>query len=138
MEAGTVQDRYRYRQINNNRRGSCTQPTRKYLQMADNNKTEFQELTNEIRALHAEIANIKAEQKVIRMQDVCKMAGFSMSYLYKLIHFSKIPSYKSGGGKITYFDREEVENWLLQHRRATIEEHQEKAAEYLRKEATNE
>jgi hypothetical protein len=43
----------------------------------------------------------------------------------------KIPYYKSQGGKITYFDKDELNAWMLQHRVKTVNEIETEAANYL-------
>jgi hypothetical protein len=42
----------------------------------------------------------------------------------------KIPYYKSQGGKLTYFDKSELEAWQLMHRVSTSDEIEAKAQTY--------
>lgn len=64
---------------------------------------------------------------VLTMGDVCMLANISKSHLYKLVCSRKIPYYKSEGGKMTYFNRQEIENWLLAYRVPTEAELEQKA-----------
>lgn len=66
-------------------------------------------------------------KNVLNMDDVCMLAGFSKSHLYKLVWSKKIPYYKSEGGKMTYFNKQEIENWLLAYRVPTGAELEQKA-----------
>jgi hypothetical protein len=43
----------------------------------------------------------------------------------------EIPYYKSDGGKLTYFDKSEVEAWCLKHRVKTDDELETEAATYI-------
>jgi excisionase family DNA binding protein len=59
------------------------------------------------------------------------LTGLSKSHLYKLVCAKKIPYYKSQGGKLTYFDKEELNGWMLQHRIKTVDETETEAANYI-------
>lgn len=77
--------------------------------------------------LQEELQEIKemvllGEKPVYTMEDAVKVVGVSKSNLYKLVHEKKIPHYKSKGGKLTYFNREELLQWLLAVRIPTNEE----------------
>ena len=70
-------------------------------------------------------------KKVLTMSDCALLTGLSKSHLYKLTCAKKIPHWKSEGGKFTYFDKTEVEQWQLQHRVKTTDELEAEAAGYL-------
>lgn len=55
-------------------------------------------------------------KNVLNMEDVCFLTGYSKSHLYKLVWSRRIPYYKSEGGKMTYFKKQEIENWLMAYR----------------------
>jgi len=44
------------------------------------------------------------------MNDAALLTGLSENTLYKKVHYREIPFYKSKGGKITYFDRTDLDN----------------------------
>lgn len=71
-----------------------------------------------------------ASKKVLTMDDVSLLTGLSKSHVYKLVSWKKIPHYKSNGGKLTFFEKDEIEKWLLQNRIETTEETEMKAAAY--------
>lgn len=58
--------------------------------------------------------------------------GISKSYLYKLTMRHEIPHYKPMG-KICYFNRKEVEQWLQSNRVATDDELNQRAQAYCMK-----
>lgn len=67
----------------------------------------------------------------LNMNDVCLLTGLSKSHVYKLVYEKKIPYYKSGGGnKLLYFNKNEIEKWLLAHRVPTNEETEQAAINY--------
>jgi excisionase family DNA binding protein len=97
-------------------------------------------MDNEIRNAFNEIKKELQENKVIAllnakkaltMNDAALLTGHSKSHLYKLVHLKRIPYYKSKGGKITYFDKEELTKWMLNLRVKTAEELETEAANYL-------
>jgi len=67
-------------------------------------------------------------KKALTMSDCALLTGLSKSHLYKLVCARKIPFYKSSGGKLTYFDKADIEAWQLQHRVRTNEELEIEAA----------
>ena len=70
-------------------------------------------------------------KKALTMNDCALLTGLSKSHIYKLVMNKKIPYWKSDGGKLTYFDKQEIEAWLLQHRMKTTDEIETEAANYV-------
>lgn len=70
------------------------------------------------------------QKKVLTMDEVSKYTGLSKSYLYKLTSSKQIPFYKPNG-KTIFFEREELENWLLQNRAKTTTEIDEEASTFV-------
>lgn len=71
-------------------------------------------------------------KEVLTAQETAQYMGVSMSYLYKLTMLRKIPHYKPLG-KMCYFNRNEVEQWLQSNRVSTDQELNNKALSYCRK-----
>ena len=69
---------------------------------------------------------VLAAKKVLTFDDVALLTGLSKSHLYKLTSTRQIPFYKPNG-KNVFFDRSEVEDWLLQNRATTEQEAQSMA-----------
>ena len=62
-----------------------------------------------------------ATKEVLTFDEAAAFTGLSKSYLYKLTSQKKTPHYKPSG-KLVYFNREELETWLLQNRVSTTDE----------------
>lgn len=75
------------------------------------------------------IATLRAKE-VLNMGDVCTLTGLSKSHIYKLVYAKRIPYYKGEGGRLTYFKKSEIEDWLLAHRVPTNAELQQQAIKY--------
>jgi len=66
--------------------------------------TQLQELRN---------LTLLGAKKALTMQDAALLTGLSKSHLYKMVCAKSIPYYKSQGGKLTYFERDELTGWML-------------------------
>jgi len=69
-------------------------------------------------------------KNVLNVSDLSILTGLSPSFIYKKVMNREIPFYKSPGGKLTYFDKSEIENWMLHCRVATNDELTSEAATY--------
>jgi excisionase family DNA binding protein len=74
-----------------------------------------------IEIIQSELQEIKqltllAAKKALTMSDASLLTGLSKSHIYKCVCRKEIPYYKSSGGKLTYFDKDELNAWMLQHR----------------------
>ena len=79
-------------------------------------------------------ANIIGTTKtVLTSEEAARYMGISMSYLYKLTMAHKVPHYKSPTGKMCYFNRSELEQWLQSNRVSTDDKVGQKAQEYCMK-----
>ena len=93
---------------------------------------DFQE---QLQRLEAQVQQIKqnsllASKRALTARDVCFLTGFSMSHLYKLTCNNQIPYYKPNG-KNLFFDKTEIEEWLLQNRANTEAEAEQAAAKFM-------
>lgn len=83
-----------------------------------------------------ELAGYIAERTIICTKDVltseeaARYMGISMSQLYKLTMRGVIPFYKPTG-RLCYFKRRELEEWLLCNRCATSQEIKDRANKIL-------
>lgn len=75
---------------------------------------------------------LSISKEILTAQETASYMGISMSYLYKLTMGRKIPHYKPMG-KICYFKRSEVEQWMLSNRISTEQEINSKALSYCRR-----
>lgn len=73
-----------------------------------------------------------ATKKVLSFEEAAQFTGLSKSYLYKLTSQQRIPHYKPSG-KLIYFERNELERWLMQNRVSTTDEIESKVQSYCMK-----
>lgn len=88
---------------------------------------EQKELANHITA-----NIINTTKEVLTSEETAKYMGISRSYLYKLTMRQEIPHFKPMG-KMCYFNRKEVEEWLQTNRVATTTEINQQAQAYCMK-----
>ena len=92
-----------------------------------NNKSMAEELKQVADLITANIINTQKE--VLTSDEAARYLGISKSYLYKLTMKQQIPYYKPMG-KMCYFNRLELEEWLQGNRVATIDEIDQQAQTY--------
>lgn len=85
------------------------------------------ELANDITA-----KTIFCTKEVLTSDEVARYMGISKSYLYKLTMRREIPHYKPTG-KVCYFNRREIEEWLQSNRVATDSELDQRAQAHILK-----
>lgn len=88
---------------------------------------EYKELADEITA-----KTIFCTKEVLTSDEVARYMGISKSYLYKLTMRREIPHYKPTG-KVCYFNRREIEEWLQSNRVATNTELDQRAQAHILK-----
>ena len=73
---------------------------------------------------------LQSQKTVLNFDEVAAHTGLSKSYLYKLTCSGGIPCYKPQGKHI-YFNKAELDQWLLQNRKATTKELDSQAATFV-------
>jgi excisionase family DNA binding protein len=71
-------------------------------------------------------------KEVLTFDEAATFTGLSKSTLYKLTAGQRIPHYKPSG-KLCYFNRSELQEWLQRGRVSTTDEVQQQAADYCMK-----
>lgn len=66
------------------------------------------------------------------VEELASYLNVKTSYIYKMTHNREIPFYKPGG-KMIYFNREEIDEWVLSQRVATADEIRSEARHRIRK-----
>ena len=92
-----------------------------------NNKSMAEELKQVADLITANIINTSKE--VLTSDEAARYMGVSKSYLYKLTMNKQIPHYKPLG-KMCYFNRLELEQWLQSNRHSTDAELSQQAQTY--------
>lgn len=88
---------------------------------------EFEKINERLLKLEAMLLSQKV---VLNFEEVAAYTGLSKSYLYKLTCSGGIPCYKPQGKHI-YFNKQEIDQWLLQNRKATNKELDNQAATFV-------
>ncbi len=70
-------------------------------------------------------------KNVLTFAEACLFSGLSKSHMYRLTSTRQVPHFKPFG-KMVYFERAELEKWLLQNRVVTISETETMAANYCK------
>jgi len=70
------------------------------------------------------------QKQVLNFNEACTYLELSQSHLYKLTSTCAVPHYKPNGKKI-YFQKQELDTWLLRNRLDSKDEIEQKAADYL-------
>ena len=82
-------------------------------------------------------ANIISTTKaVLTVDEAARYMGIAKSTLYKMMMRREIP-YSKPNGKVCFFDRQELEAWLMSNRVATADEIRDKAEAYCAHTRTN-
>lgn len=66
---------------------------------------------------------------ILNLTELSVYTGISKSYLYKLTHLGKIP-FSKPFGKLIFFERNEVDSWLLSNKQTTSTELDIQASTY--------
>lgn len=75
-------------------------------------------------------AAVLSNKTVLTIDEASAYTGLSVSSIYKLTSTQEIPHYKPRG-KMLYFDRAELDSWLLQRRVKTTTEIDTAAADHV-------
>jgi len=71
-----------------------------------------------------------SQKTVLTFDEVAVYTGLSKSYLYKLTCSGQIPHSKPNGKQI-YFDKKEIDTWLLRNKVKTAERIEDEAATHV-------
>lgn len=99
-----------------------------YITQTRKIKTMEKEILSRLEAI--EQYSLLAAKAVLTIADAALLTGLSKSHLYKLTCTHQIPHYKPNG-KLLYFDRKDLENWMKQGKINTTLESEQQAAAYL-------
>ena len=88
------------------------------------NESPFEE---QFKELLEENALLKKE--ILTFEEATKYLGLSKSNLYKRTSLNQIPFYKPGG-KLIYFRKTDLDDFMLRNRQSTVDEIRENAANF--------
>ena len=90
--------------------------------------TAIERKLDELAALNKELAALNKE--TLNLKEAARYLNMSCSHLYKLTSAKEIPHYKPRGKQV-YFERRELDKWLLQNRQTTKAEMEQAAIDYV-------
>ena len=67
---------------------------------------------------------------VLTVNEAAIILGVSVYNVYRKVSEREIPHYKSPGGKIVYFNKPELESWMMQNKVKTSDEIENQAQSY--------
>lgn len=70
------------------------------------------------------------QKEVLTIEEVSLYTGYTVDYLYKLIHLKEIPYHKPPNGRRLFFKKEELINWLTSNTEYSDEQLEQKATNY--------
>jgi excisionase family DNA binding protein len=71
-----------------------------------------------------------SQKTVLSLEEASVYTGLSKSHIYKLTSTGGIPCYKPTGKKL-YFDKEELDEWMLRGKKLSQDEIDDKAENFL-------
>ena len=75
---------------------------------------------------------VSSVKQILTVEDLINYTGFSRSYIYKLVHKNIIP-YSKPNGKTLFFQKNEIDSFLLQNKSASNAQLAQKAFDYVSK-----
>jgi len=90
--------------------------------------TAIERKLDELAALNKELAALNKE--TLNLKEAARYLNMSCSHLYKLTSAKEIPHYKPRGKQV-FFERKELDRWLLQNRQTTKAEMEQAAIDYV-------
>ena len=68
---------------------------------------------------------------ILSVNEACRYMDISKSYLYKLTHTRTVP-FSCPAGKKIYFQKADLDTWMLQNRRLSRAEIKAQASQYVK------
>lgn len=87
---------------------------------------EIKEIKDQLDRIESNLLGCK---EILTFDEAAQFTGLSKSYLYKLTSSQRISHFKPTG-KLIYFNRSELEAWLMQNKVSTSDEMESKAQAY--------
>jgi excisionase family DNA binding protein len=87
-------------------------------------------IIHKLNRIEKHIFGLKA---ILNVEELSDYTGFKKSYIYKLVHTNAIP-FSKPSGKILFFERKKIDEWLLKNSHKSNDEIQQEVIEFsLRK-----
>lgn len=73
---------------------------------------------------------VDSNKEILNVEDLINYTGYKRSYIYKLV-FNNILPYSKPNGKTLFFQKSEIDAWLLQNKSQSISQIEDKAQDYI-------
>ncbi len=73
---------------------------------------------------------IGSAKEILTVEDLINYTGYKRSYIYKLVHNNVIP-FSKPNGKSLFFEKTEIDAWLLQNKSQSESQIEDKANDYI-------
>ncbi|AZA56283.1 helix-turn-helix transcriptional regulator [Chryseobacterium shandongense] len=83
-------------------------------------------IIHKLNRIEKHIFGLKA---ILNVEELSDYTGFKKSYIYKLVHTNSIP-FSKPSGKILFFERKKIDEWLLRNSHKSNDEIQHEAIEF--------
>lgn len=75
-------------------------------------------------------------KEILNVEELSDYTGFKKSYIYKLVHSNSI-AFSKPNGKVLFFERKKIDEWLLRSSNKSHEEIQQEAIEFSLRKKSN-
>jgi excisionase family DNA binding protein len=75
---------------------------------------------------------VDSTKEILNVEDLINYTGYKRSYIYKLVHNNILP-YSKPNGKTLFFEKSEIDTWLLQNKSRSISQIEQQANDYVNK-----
>ncbi len=73
---------------------------------------------------------VNSTKEILNVEDLINYTGYKRSYIYKLVHNNILP-FSKPNGKTLFFEKSEIDAWLLQNKSQSISQIEEQANDYV-------
>ncbi|WP_299154252.1 helix-turn-helix domain-containing protein [uncultured Christiangramia sp.] len=73
---------------------------------------------------------VGSTKEILTVEDLINYTGYKRSYIYKLVHNNVIP-FSKPNGKTLFFEKSEIDTWLLQNKSQSVSQIEDKAHDYI-------
>ncbi|UAB82866.1 helix-turn-helix domain-containing protein [Zunongwangia sp. SCSIO 43204] len=73
---------------------------------------------------------VGSTKEILTVEDLINYTGYKRSYIYKLVHNNVIP-FSKPNGKTLFFEKSEIDSWLLQNKSQSESQIEDKAKDYI-------
>ncbi|WBL24510.1 helix-turn-helix transcriptional regulator [Zunongwangia sp. HGR-M22] len=73
---------------------------------------------------------VGSTKEILTVEDLINYTGYKRSYIYKMVHKNILP-FSKPNGKTLFFEKSEIDRWLLQNKSQSESQIEDKAQDYI-------